>query len=63
MVQGTHAPGAEPTTTGGALEATMTHPSLQIAEDHIPAMPLENFLMPADRNCTRIHPTTFKDCN
>ena len=33
---------------------------------HIPAMPPENFLMPADRNRRIIHPTTFnqfKDCS
>ena len=28
---------------------------------HIPAMPPENFLTPADRNRRRIRPTTFKD--
>ena len=32
-------------------------------EGHIPAMPPENFPMPADRNRRRIHPTTFKGCD
>ena len=32
-------------------------------EGHIPAMPPENFLMPAVRNWRRICPTTLKDCD
>ena len=35
----------------------------KIVEGHIPAMPPENFLTPADRNQRRIRPTTFKDCS
>ena len=35
----------------------------KIVKGHIPAMPPENFLMPADRNQRRIRPTTFKDCS
>ena len=34
-----------------------------IVKGHIPAMPPENFLTPADRSRRRIHPTTFKDCS
>ena len=30
---------------------------------HIPAMPPENFLTPADKNRRRIRPTTFKVCD
>ena len=36
----------------------------KIIEGHIPAMPPENFLTPADRSSRRrIRPTTFKDCD
>ena len=35
----------------------------KIVKGHIPAMPPENFLTPADRSWGRIHPTTFKDCS
>ena len=34
-----------------------------IMKGHIPAMPPENFLTPADRSRRRIRPTTFKDCS
>ena len=34
----------------------------KIVQGHIPAMPPENFLTPADRSRRRIRPTTFKDC-
>jgi len=35
----------------------------KIVKGHIPAMPPENVLTPAERNGRRIRPTTFKDCN
>ena len=35
----------------------------KIVKGHIPAMPPENFLTPADRSRRRIRPTTFKDCS
>ena len=35
----------------------------KIVKGHIPAMPPESFLTPAERNGRRIRPITFKDCN
>ena len=38
-MHGTHAQGAEPVTTGGALEARTADHFLKTVEGHIPAMP------------------------
>ena len=45
------------------LQEAATADLYKIVKGHIPAMPPENLLTPADRSRRRIRPTTFKDCS